>query len=156
MKKKRIMILGSGASGKTTLANHLNQIDTAPKKTPHMVYGEETLDIPGTYLESPWMHKHLIAAQQDAYCVLMLCSPQAAKRSYPPGFAKAFRVPVVGVITKSDLGVKGFDRCRAELKSAGVAEPYYAVSLHRGNGLDGLREVIDTIKSDHNEKGGEQ
>lgn len=156
MKKKRIMILGSRESGKSTLANYLNDLDTVPKRTPHMVYGKNTLDIPGSYLESPWMHKHLIAAQQDAFCVLMLCDPQAAKRSYPPGFAKVFRIPVIGVITKSDLGPSGIERCRAELRSAGVSEPYYEISAHKTGGLDELTGLIDTIRNDNKEKGGEQ
>ena len=69
MKKKRIMILGARESGKTLLANYLNEIDTPPKRTPHMVYGRNTLDVPGSYVESNDMHKHLIAAQQDAYCM---------------------------------------------------------------------------------------
>ena len=155
MKKKRIMILGSRESGKTTLANYLNSIDTAPKRTPHMVYGKNTLDIPGSYLESPWMHKHLIAAQQDAFCVLMLCSPLAAKRSYPPGYEKVFRIPVIGVITKSDLGYSVIPGCRAELKSAGVPEPYYDISLCDGTGLVGLTDFIDSIRVDQ-QKGGEQ
>lgn len=155
MKKKRIMILGSRESGKTTLANYLNDLDTVPKRTPHMVYGKNTLDIPGSYLESPWMHKHLIAAQQDAFCVLMLCAPLAAKRSYPPGFAKVFRIPVIGVITKLDLGSEGVDRCRAELRSAGVQEPYYETSVYNGSGLDGLTDFINTIRID-NKRGGEQ
>ena len=64
MKKKRIMILGARESGKTLLANYLNEIDTPPKRTPHMVYGRNTLDVPGSYVESNDMHKHLIAAQQ--------------------------------------------------------------------------------------------
>lgn len=148
MKKKRIMILGCRESGKTTLANHLNDLDTAPKRTPHMVYGKNTLDVPGSYLESPWMHKHLIAAQQDAFCVLMLCTPLAAKRSYPPGFSKVFRIPVIGVITKSDLGPEGTDRCIAELQSAGIEELYYAISAHTGCGLTELTSVIDTIRID--------
>ena len=52
MKKKRIMILGARESGKTLLANYLNEIDTPPKRTPHMVYGRNTLDVPGSYVES--------------------------------------------------------------------------------------------------------
>lgn len=153
MKKKRVMILGSRESGKTTLANYLNDLNTAPMRTPHMVYGKNTLDIPGSYLEAPWMHKHLIAAQQDAFCILMLCTPQSSKRSYPPGFAKVFRIPVIGVITKSDLSAEGVERCKAELRSAGVDEVYYEISVHKESGLDQLTAIIGAIKS---KKGGER
>lgn len=155
MKRKRIMILGARGSGKSTLANYLNDLNASPKRTPHIIYGKNTLDVPGSYLESPWMHKHLIAAQQDAFCVLMLCNPMAVKRSYPPGFAKAFRVPVVGVITKSDLDIKHADRCKAELKSAGIEEPYYEISVHEGIGLNQLTDFINTFMI-NSEKGGGQ
>lgn len=148
MKPKRIMILGARESGKTLLANCLNDITTPPKRTPHMVYGKNTLDVPGSYVESNDMHKHLIAAQQDAYCVLMLCDPTAHKRSYPPGFSKVFRVPVLGVITKADLGREGMERCYAELEAAGVEKPYYEISVLQGQGMDTLMERIQKIQEE--------
>ena len=145
MKTKRIMILGSRESGKTLLANYLNGITAPPKRTPHMVYGKNTLDVPGSYVESNDMHKHLIAAQQDAYCMLMLCDPEAHKRCYPPGFSKVFRIPVLGVITKADLGTEHMDKCYAELEAAGVEKPYYEISVLTGQGIDTLTKRIEEI-----------
>lgn len=155
MKTKRIMILGARESGKTLLANYLNGIGTPPKRTPHMVYGKHTLDVPGSYVESNDMHKHLIAAQQDAYCMLMLCDPTAHKRSYPPGFSKVFRIPVLGVITKADLGRDGMDNAYAELEAAGVQKPYYEISVQTGQGMDALVQRIEEIRTERTrEKGG--
>ena len=154
MKRKRIMILGPRESGKTLLANYFNEIDTPPRRTPHMVYGKNTLDVPGSYIESNDMHKHLIAAQQDAYCVLMLCDPAARKRSYPPGFSKVFRVPVLGVITKADLGRERMEHCRGELAAAGVEQPFYEISLLDGQGLDALTARIREIYEDRIQKKG--
>ena len=154
MKTKRIMILGARQSGKTLLANYLYGIDTPPKRTPHMVYGKNTLDVPGSYVESSDMHKHLIAAQQDAYCMLMLCDPTAHKRSYPPGFSKVFRIPVLGVVTKADLGGEGVERCCAELQSAGVQKPYYEISVLKGQGMDALMARIEEIRAERIQKKG--
>ena len=148
MKTKRIMILGSRESGKTLLANRLNGVGTPPKRTPHIVYGKNTLDVPGSYVESNDMHKHLIAAQQDAYCMLMLCDPMACKRCYPPGFSKVFRIPVLGVITKADLGAGRMEKCHAELESAGVQKPYYEISVLTGQGMDALMDRIEAIKAE--------
>lgn len=154
MKTKRIMILGARESGKTLLANYLNGIDTPPRRTPHMVYGKNTLDVPGSYVESNDMHKHLIAAQQDAYCMLMLRDPTAHKRSYPPGFAKVFRIPVLGVITKADLDTDGRENCCAELEAAGVEKPYYEISILTGQGLDALVKRIEEIREERSQKKG--
>lgn len=96
MRKKRIMIIGPGKSGKTTLAAWLEDSSDI-RRVQNMVYRKNTLDTPGAYLESPWMHHHLIAAAQDASCVVMTADAKGKREVYPPGFAKAFRVPVIGV-----------------------------------------------------------
>ncbi len=83
MRKKRIMIIGPGGSGKTALAAAINGLDGPVKRTQNMVYGEKTLDVPGVYLESPWMHKHIIAAAQDASHVLMLVDQSSCRRVIP-------------------------------------------------------------------------
>ena len=142
------MILGSRESGKTLLANHLNGVSAPPKRTPHMVYGKNTLDVPGSYVESNDMHKHLIAAQQDAYCMLMLCDPMAHKRCYPPGFSKVFRIPVLGVITKVDLDQAEIEKCHAELEAAGVQKPSYEISVRTGQGMDALMDRIEAIREE--------
>ena len=64
------MIIGPGKSGKTTLAAWLEDSSDI-RRVQNMVYRKNTLDTPGAYLESPWMHHHLIAAAQDASCVVM-------------------------------------------------------------------------------------
>ena len=47
-----------------------------------MVYRKNTLDTPGAYLESPWMHHHLIAAAQDASCVVMTADANGQNGRY--------------------------------------------------------------------------
>ncbi|SKC88546.1 EutP/PduV family microcompartment system protein [Maledivibacter halophilus] len=143
MKRKRVMILGPGKSGKTSLANILNGVEGPAKRTPNMVYGKYTLDVPGAYLESPWMHQHLIAAQQDAYCVIMISDPEQRKRSYAPGFANSFRIPLIGVITKVDIASKEHqEACEQELISAGIKPPFHYISLLEGTGIEKLIEQV--------------
>ena len=146
MRKKRIMIIGPGGSGKTSLANVLNGIDGPPRRTQNMVYGEKTLDVPGVYLESPWMHKHIIAAAQDASHVLMLVDQSSCRESYPPGFAKAFRVPVIGVITGSGEKPENDGWCIRQLKRTGVSEPCYHINLKDRTGLPDLMEALKEVK----------
>ena len=59
-----------------------------------------------------------------------------------------FRIPVLGVITKADLGAEGMKHCRAELQAAGVEEPYYEISVLSGQGMDALTERIEAIREE--------
>ncbi|MBE5986171.1 ethanolamine utilization protein EutP [Lacrimispora xylanisolvens] len=147
MRKKRIMIIGPGGSGKTALAAAINGLDGPVKRTQNMVYGEKTLDVPGVYLESPWMHKHIIAAAQDASHVLMLVDQSSCRESYPPGFAKAFRVPVIGVITGSGKKPENDGWCIRQLKKAGISTPCIHINLSDRTGIDELMEVIKSPES---------
>ena len=181
MRKKRIMIIGAGRSGKSSLGRWLDQEAAAwdstaqeaaagnsaarrgtagdsagwradagnlwSRRTPALVYRGNIMEAPGAYLESPWMRHHLIAAAQDAFCVLMLVDFMGKRDIYPPGFAKVFRQPVLGVVTKcrliqADDGRLG--HCRKQLARAGVREPYLITSVVDGIGLEALsREVMD-------------
>lgn len=138
------MIIGAGRCGKTTLASFLEgggQI----RRIPNMVYRKATLDTPGPYLESPWMHSHLITtAQQDASCVLMLADAAGVRQVYPPEFAKAFQVPVYGVITKCDLAGTDRNIPVRDLLQAGVKPPYYEISCQDPQSMKKLKEALSS------------
>lgn len=136
------MLIGPQKSGKTTLAALLESKDLAIRRAPNMVYREKTLDTPGAYLESPWMHKHLIAAAQDACCVVMAADAAGKKRAYPPGFAKAFRVPVIGVVTRCDLPGATPESARRQLLEAGVPEPVLLLNIHKA---ESAQEFLQTL-----------
>lgn len=91
------------------------------------------------------MRHHLIAAAQDASCVLMLVDLMGNREIYPPGFAMAFRVPVLGIVTKCDLiqaGCRGPEPCFWQLARAGIKKPYLMTSAKDGDGLKALcREI---------------
>ena len=93
------MIIGAGRSGKSSLGRWLDQQDWFPgaargenpdswnRRTPTLVYRGAVIEAPGAYLESPWMRQHLIAAAQDACCVLMLAdSKERFIRRDLPGY----------------------------------------------------------------------
>lgn len=116
MRKKRIMVIGPSKCGKTTLVNALNDYDGPLRRTPDLIYGKNTIDVPGSYIENAWMYKHIIAAAQDASCVLILVDQSNCIEIYSHGFAKSFRCPVIGVITKCDLMPKNKEKCEMQLK----------------------------------------
>lgn len=136
------MVIGPSKSGKTTLVNALNNYDGPLRRTPDLIYGKNTIDVPGSYIENTWMYKHIIAAAQDASHVLMLIDQSSCAEVYSHGFAKAFRCPVIGVITKCDLIPKNEEKCLRQLKSIGVSEPYFRISFKMGIGIDALKKYL--------------
>ncbi len=142
MRKKRVMIIGPTGCGKTLLANALNDYDGPLRKTQNMIYKEKTIDVPGAYIENAWMYKHLIAAAQDASHVLILIDQSKRDDVYSPGFAKVFRCPVIGVITKCGLSEENEELAVQKLKKLGIAEPYFRISVPNGTGLEDLKEYL--------------
>lgn len=134
--------MGPTNCGKTTLVNALNDYDGPLRKTQDIIYGKNTIDVPGSYIENPWMYKHLIAAAQDASHVLILIDQSRCAHVYSPGFAKAFRCPVIGVITKIDLVTENEEWCFQQLKQVGISEPYYRISALKGTGMEALKEFL--------------
>jgi len=128
MRKKRVMITGAGKSGKSTIAGWLDETNGREKRLANIRYGPRTIDVPAAYLECPWMHCHLIDSASDAFCVLMLVDQSRCREIYPPGFAKVFRAPVLGVITKSNEYPEKRGLCEQQLKRAGVQPPYYYIT----------------------------
>lgn len=95
----KVLLVGPSGSGKMQLANFFEQATKPLKKVASIVYHQKTIIVPDSYLESPWMHKHVIALQQSADCGIFLQPVTAKRHSYPPNFAKVFRIPIYGVIT---------------------------------------------------------
>ncbi|MTK11951.1 MAG: ethanolamine utilization protein EutP [Clostridiaceae bacterium] len=142
MRKKRIMVIGPSRCGKTTLVNALNDYDGPLRRTPDLIYGKNTIDVPGSYLENTWMYKHIIAASQDASHVLILVDQSNCTEIYSHGFAKSFRCPVIGVITKCDLMTENEEKSLRQLKNIGVTEPYFHISFKVGTGIDALKKYL--------------
>ncbi|MDA8223664.1 EutP/PduV family microcompartment system protein [Desulfosporosinus sp.] len=140
--KKRIMVVGPTQSGKSTLANVLNESTRPLKKTQDVIYGKNTIDTPGSYLENASMYKYLIATAQAASHVLMLVDQSKPREVYPPAFAKTFTCPVIGIITKIDLVPENSKLCIQQLKKIGIDEPYFWISLNDNTGVEALKQYL--------------
>ena len=136
--------MGATGCGKTSLANVLSQYNGPLKRTQDMIFRSRTLDVPGSYLEIPWMYKYLISAVQNyAACVLLLVDPSRPTSVGAPGFAHIFTCPVAGVVTKADLGGDAHREAGIqELRRLGVEKPHFAVSTATGAGLDELDDYL--------------
>lgn len=146
MKKKRIMVIGPKGCGKTTLVNWINGYEGPLRRTQDTIYGEKTIDVPSAYIENAWMYKHMIALAQDAWCMLLLVDQSRPVEVYSHGFAKAFRCPVIGVISKADTAPDNREVCVRQLENIGAVDPYFEISVPGGIGIEELKRYLTELK----------
>ncbi|MCU5753092.1 hypothetical protein OBG91_05170 [Lactococcus lactis] len=125
------MIIGPENSENSKLVGLLENTAARYQNIGNIVYRDETIQVPSSYMRSPFMIKHLITTQQKAFCILMLLNAkyEYKYRVYSSNIAKAFRVSRIGVIsvdTKNEnQNVKNITKCEEELINAGVDEIYF-------------------------------
>jgi len=138
------MLIGNSRTGKTSLANCINSDDLEVMKSQAICYGENTIDTPGEYLESPMMHKYIISASQDADAVLFVQSFDQPLFSFPPNFAQVFNTRRIGVITKNDLQEKrnNLELLLKNFREIGLEEPIFITSSKSKEGIEELKNYL--------------
>ena len=140
---KKIILVGSVACGKTTLCQRLNGLKQDYKKTQALEVVNHTIDTPGEYLEPRSYLRNLMVTAVDTEAVLFLLDPTQERYMYSPGQASAFSVPVIGVVTKTDLATqKQISQARELLELAG-ADPIFEISSIEGTGMDALIAFLE-------------
>lgn len=145
--------MGPTGSGKTTICHALDQKKGPLHKTQDMIFGKYTIDVPGSYLDNPWMYKHLIsAAQNHASQIVLLVDATGSREVYSPGFAKVFNCPVTGVITKCAPDSPQAERCEEQLEKTGVKKPWFYISGKEDEvGIERLRKHLFRLAQDGGE-----
>lgn len=128
--KKRILIVGVNDDENRKVAQKIEATSQPIRKLANLLYTNKTILIPSAYLDCPWMHKHIIALQQEASEVLFLVSMNNKKR-YPPGFARVFQVPRKGGIVShvSRKAKKTKEQAELELMEIGCLPPYLSIEF---------------------------
>ncbi|MER0122623.1 EutP/PduV family microcompartment system protein [Streptococcus sp. ZJ93] len=143
--KKRLLVIGPDHSSKKELVKELEGNQQLQFNS-SIIYYNECILVPESYLRSPGMKKHIISIQQNAYGVLMVLHSERKSRMYPPNFAKSFRVPTIGVV----IGQKDKDRehlldCQQELMEAKV-DVIYELDLNIQKELQYLLHRLEKVK----------
>jgi ethanolamine utilization protein EutP len=142
----RVMLIGGIGAGKTSLKQRLSAGGGQATKTQVLTYSDSFIDCPGEYLEIPRYYHVLIDASHMVEEIWALQDAGKLRAIYPPGFAKVFNKPVVGIVTKIDLPEADPEAAAAQLRHAGLEGPIYLISSLSGAGCDDLLLRLKAIE----------
>lgn len=142
---KKVMLVGPVGAGKTSLIQAMQQTNKKAEKTVSILFSDGAIDTPGEYAQIPRFYSALMVTATQADAVVIVQDAGDPKIAMPPGFAGMFARPVVGVVTKVDK--EGIDKEKSEqiLLQTGVRKPIFFVSAHTGEGLNELREYLESL-----------
>ena len=140
---KKIILVGHVACGKTTLCQRLNGLKQEYKKTQALEVVNHTIDTPGEYLEHRSFMRSLTVTAVDVDVALFLQDATSERFLFSPAQSTAFPIPVIGVVTKTDIATKEQTDQAVELLELAGADPVFCISSISGDGMDAL---IDYLK----------
>lgn len=147
---KKIILIGQVACGKTTLCQRLNGLEQAYKKTQAIEVVNYTIDTPGEYLEHRAYLQSLVVTSVEAEVVLFIQDATSERFMFSPGQSVAFPIPVIGVVTKTDIASEKQQIQAEELLRLAGAERVFRISSVSGDGLD---ELFRYLGVEENENG---
>ncbi len=100
---KKVMFIGPSGSGKTTLYQRMGSFDIDYDKTQAIEFHKNVIDTPGEYLENRGYYSALQVTSVEADVVALVMDCKSRSNVFPPGFARMFTKPIIGIVTKIDL-----------------------------------------------------
>ncbi len=142
-RKKRIILIGRSAAGKTTLCQRINHEDLAYHKTQTVqVINQTMIDTPGEYLERRYFRGALMVTATDADVIVFVQDATEDGTMFPPAYNSQFAKPAVGVVTKCDIAApEQVERAKKYLRMAG-ADRMFVTSSVSGEGVDDLLKFL--------------
>lgn len=145
-RKKRIILIGRSAAGKTTLCQRINHEDLTYYKTQTVqVVNESIIDTPGEYVQRLYFRGCLMVSSADADIVVFVQSAEDDMTWFPPGYNSQFGKPAVGVVTKADLATEQqIETAKEYLRMAGAKEIFVTSSVS-GEGVDDFLKFLGYV-----------
>ena len=138
---KKTLFIGSTGSGKTTLAQTMNNSMQIYKKTQTIECLNNVFDTPGEYMENRRFFNALLTASFSCDLVGLIQDCSSSSCFFPPGFAAMFNRPVIGIISKIDKEDKKMAYAEKCLLNAGVKKIFSVSSLNR-SGVYELKKFL--------------
>lgn len=139
---KHILVVGRTASGKTTLLQRLMDQPISYKKTYAIEIVGDAIDTPGEYMDHKRLFRSLLVTCTEAEALVLVHDCTDTVSTFFPGMASAFQIPVIGVVSKTDLGDEQGIRYGEEILKLAGADKVYKVSSYSDEGIDVLREYL--------------
>jgi len=140
---KKLIVIGAVGCGKTTLLQRLYGIKTEYKKTQALEIIDKSIDTPGEFLEHRRLLRNLINTAADVDYVVFTADATEDRFMYSQGLATIFSLPVIGVVTKTDLASAQQIADTGELLEMAGASPVFPVSSVTGAGI---KELLDFLE----------
>ncbi|PWW11570.1 MULTISPECIES: EutP/PduV family microcompartment system protein [Mangrovibacter] len=123
--RRRLMLIGPSRCGKTSLLQALEGISLHDQKTQAIEWRSSAIDTPGEYLENRCLYSALMTTACEADVVGLMLNADASQTPYAPRFAQVLNRPVIGIVSKADLG-NASDIARASewLREAGAGRVF--------------------------------
>ena len=149
---RHIIVVGRTACGKTTLLQRLMEEPIEYKKTYAIeIYGD-AIDTPGEYMDHKKLFHSLMVTCTNAEALVLLHDCTDSVSTFFPGMATAFQIPVIGVVSKTDLGTEPDIRYGDEILKMAGADKVFHVSAYTDEGVKELRDYLCSDFSDIRKK----
>ena len=149
---RHIIVVGRTACGKTTLLQRLMEEPIEYKKTYAIeIYGD-AIDTPGEYMDHKKLFHSLMVTCTNAEALVLLHDCTDSVSTFFPGMATAFQIPVIGVVSKTDLGTEQDIRYGDEILKMAGADKVFHVSAYTDEGVKELRDYLCSDFSDIRKK----
>lgn len=142
-RRKRIILIGRSAAGKTTLCQRLSHEELTYRKTQTIEVVHQTMiDTPGEYLQRMQFRGALMVTAADADVIVLVQAATDKMNWFPPAYHSQFAKPAVGVVTKADLATgEEIETAKGYLKAAGASEIFVTSSVS-GAGVEALLNYL--------------
>lgn len=145
---RHIIVVGRTACGKTTLLQRLMEQPIEYRKTYAIeIYGD-AIDTPGEYMDHKKLFHSLMVTCTNAEALVLLHDCTDSVSTFFPGMATAFQIPVIGVVSKTDLGTEQDIRYGEEILKMAGADRVFHVSAYTDEGVKELRDYLCSDFSD--------
>jgi len=143
----KVLLIGGIGAGKTSLKQKMLKEKLSYRKTQMLEFSDTFIDCPGEYLEIPRYYHVIIDISHRVSEIWALQDATKSRCFYPPNFAKVYKKPVIGVITKIDSPQADIEKAILLLRNAGIEDSIYQTSTITEEGCDALRSRLEAYLS---------